>query len=405
MEIQLNRTLVIVSVLLSLFGIVVIYSATQDETGIGMSRYMLQSMWFLFGLGVMYVTSMLPIRFLQAITIPVFVLTLILLAVVLATGTVKGSSRWIRLGFIGIQPSELAKIAVILALAQYLSQVRTDFRRPSVLTVCGVIAALPVFLILSQPDLGTSIVFGAIFCGVLLWAGLSVLELLLMVSPLIGVVIGVVSGFNWIIWSVFILVVAGVMYLKWPPRFVTVFLIVTHLGVGLGAEPLWDSLHDYQQRRVETFLNPQVDPKGAGYQIIQSKIAIGSGGLLGRGFLQGSQTNLAFLPEQHTDFIFSVIAEEFGFVGSIAVLGLYFVFILIGIYIAMNVKSRYQSLLAAGCVSVFTFHVIMNVGMAVGVLPIAGIPLPFLSYGGSFLMTSLILCGLLLNVWRHRFDY
>lgn len=405
MEIQLNRTLVIISVLLSVFGIVVIYSATQDETGVGMSRYMLQSMWFLFGLGIMYVTSMLPIRFLQVITVPVFVLTLVLLVIVLATGTVKGASRWIRLGFIGIQPSELAKIAVILALAQYLSQVRADFRRPSVMTICGMIVALPVFFILSQPDLGTSIVFGAIFCGILLWAGLSVLELLLMVSPLIGVVIAVVSGFNWVIWSVFILVVAGVMYLKWPPRFVTVFLIVTHLGVGLGAEPLWDSLHDYQQRRVETFLNPQVDPKGAGYQIIQSKIAIGSGGLLGRGFLQGSQTHLAFLPEQHTDFIFSVIAEEFGFAGSIGVLGMYYLFILIGIYIAMNVKSRYQSLLAAGCVSVFTFHVIMNVGMAVGVLPIAGIPLPFLSYGGSFLMTSLILCGLLLNVWRHRFDY
>ena len=405
MEIQLNRTLVIVSVLLSVFGIVVIYSATQDETGIGMSRYMLQSMWFLFGVGVMYVTSVLPIRFLQAITIPVFVLTLVLLAIVLTTGTVKGSTRWFRLGFIGIQPSELAKIAVILALALYLSQIRTDFRRPSVMIICGVIAALPVFFILSQPDLGTSIVFGAIFCGVLLWAGLSVLELLLMVSPLIGLVIGVVTGFDWTIWSIFILIVAGVMYLKRPPRFVTVFLIAAHLGVGLGAEPLWDSLHDYQQRRVETFLNPEVDPKGAGYQIIQSKIAIGSGGLFGRGFLQGSQTSLAFLPEQHTDFIFSVIAEEFGFVGSIAVLGLYYVFILIGIYIAMNTKSRYQSLVAAGCVSVFAFHVIMNVGMAVGVLPIAGIPLPFLSYGGSFLTTSLILCGLLLNVWRHRFDY
>ena len=405
MENHLNRTLVIVSILLSVIGIVVIYSATRDETGLGMSRYMLQSMWFLVGIGVMYVTSILPIRFLQAITVPVFVLVLILLVIVLASDTVKGSSRWIRLGFIGIQPSELAKIAVILALAQYLSQARTNFRKPSVMITCGTIVALPVFFILSQPDLGTSIVFGAIFCGVLLWTGLSVLELVLMVSPLIGVIIGVVSGFNWIIWSVFILIVAGIMYLKWPPRFVTVFLIVAHLGVGLGAEPLWDSLHDYQQRRVETFLNPQVDPKGAGYQIIQSKIAIGSGGLLGRGFLQGSQTHLAFLPEQHTDFIFSVIAEEFGFVGSIAILGLYYVFILIGVYIAMNVKSRYQSLLAAGCVSVFTFHVIMNVGMAVGMLPIAGVPLPFLSYGGSFLMTSLILCGLLLNVWRHRFDY
>ncbi|MCY3555162.1 MAG: rod shape-determining protein RodA [Gemmatimonadetes bacterium] len=405
METHLSRTLVIISILLSVIGIIVIYSATRDETGLGTSRYMLQSMWFVAGIGVMYITSVLPIRFLQAMTIPVFVVVMILLVAVLASETVKGSSRWIRLGFIGIQPSELAKIAVIMALAQYLSQLRTNIHRPSVMATCGVIVALPVFLILSQPDLGTSIVFGAIFCGVLLWAGLSVLQLLLMVSPLIGVVIGVVSGFDWVIWSVFILIVAGIMYLKWPPRFVIIFLTVTHLAVGLGAEPLWDSLHDYQQQRVETFLNPQVDPKGAGYQIIQSKIAIGSGGLLGRGFLQGSQTSLAFLPEQHTDFIFSVIAEEFGFAGSMAVLVLYYVFILIGIYIAMNVKSRYQSLLAAGCVSVFVFHVIMNVGMAVGVLPIAGVPLPFLSYGGSFLMTSLILCGLLLNVWRHRFDY
>ena len=405
METHLNRTLIIVSILLSLIGILVIYSATRDETGLGMSRYMLQTMWFLFGVGLMYVTSVLPIRFLQAITIPVFVLVLILLGIVLASGTVKGSSRWIRLGFISIQPSELAKIAVILTLAQYLSQIRTSFRRPSVMMTCGMITILPVCFILSQPDLGTSIVFAAIFCGIFLWAGLSVLELLIMVSPVIGIIIGVVSEFNWIIWSIFILILASIMYLKWPPRFVTLFLIVAHLGVGLGAEPLWDSLHDYQQRRVETFLNPQFDPQGAGYQIIQSKIAIGSGGMFGRGFLQGSQTHLAFLPEQHTDFIFSVIAEEFGFVGSIAVLGLYYIFILIGIYIAMNVKSRYQSLVAAGCVSVFTFHVIMNVGMAVGMLPIAGVPLPFLSYGGSFLMTSLILCGLLLNAWRHRFDY
>ncbi len=404
MEIQLNRTIIGITVLLSLFGIVVIYSATYNEDGLGLSRYMMQSMWFLFGLGLMYLTSMLPIRFLQAITIPVFVLTLILLVVVLATDTVKGSSRWIRVGFIGIQPSELAKIAVILALAQYLSRLRTDFRRAPTMIICGMIVALPVFFILSQPDLGTSIVFGAIFCGVLFWAGLSVLDLALMISPLIGVVSGVVSGFDWIIWSIFILVVAGIAYLKWPPRLVTLFLIVTHLGVGLGAEPLWDSLHDYQQQRVETFLNPRVDPKGAGYQIIQSQIAVGSGGLFGRGFLQGSQTHLAFLPEQHTDFIFSVIAEEFGFVGSVAVLGLYYILIFSGIHIAMNVKSTYQRLVAGGCVSVFAFHVIMNVGMTVGLLPIAGVPLPFLSYGGSFLITSMMLCGLLLNAWRHRFD-
>jgi len=152
-------------------------------------------------------------------------------------------------------------------------------------------------------------------------------------------------------------------------------------------------------------LKPQEDVLGAGYQIIQSQIAIGSGGMFGRGLLQGSQTQLAFLPEQQTDFIFSVVGEELGFVGSFSVLILFYVLIIRGIKIAVNVKGSFQSLIAAGCVSVFSFHVIMNVGMTIGLLPVAGVPLPFLSYGGSFLMTSMILSGLLLNAWRHRYEY
>ncbi|HCQ02608.1 MAG TPA: hypothetical protein DIT99_18825 [Candidatus Latescibacteria bacterium] len=239
----------------------------------------------------------------------------------------------------------------------------------------------------------------------LLWAGLSILELVLFISPVIGILIAVISGFNWIVWAIFMLTLFGIMYIKRPPISLVVALIVIQIGVGLTAEPLWDSLHDYQRQRVETFLKPQEDVLGAGYQIIQSQIAIGSGGMFGRGLLQGSQTQLAFLPEQQTDFIFSVVGEELGFVGSVSVLILFYVLIIRGIKIAVNVKGSFQSLIAAGCVSVFSFHVIMNVGMTIGLLPVAGVPLPFLSYGGSFLMTSMILSGLLLNAWRHRYEY
>ncbi len=405
METQVTRALVSLSIILSVIGIIMIFSATRHDIEVSTPRYLLQVMWFVLGVGMMFIIAFLPLRIIQAMTVPLFIVVLILLVVVLSYDSVKGSSRWIRLGFISLQPSELGKVSVLLMLAHYLSQIRGDFRKPSIIAISGFITGFPALFILLQPDLGTSIVFATIFSGLLFRMGLTISQLLLMISPVLGVMIGVLSDFNWILWSLFILAIAFVMYVKWPPRYVTAILIIAHLSVGLGAEPMWDSLHDYQQQRIETFLNPQADPQGTGYQIIQSKVAIGSGGLFGRGFLEGSQTNLAFLPEQHTDFIFSVIAEEFGFIGSIIILGMYYTFILIGIYIAMNVKSRYQSLIATGCVTIFAFHVLTNIAMVVGLLPIAGVPLPFLSYGGSFLLTSLILCGLLMNVWRNRFDY
>jgi len=401
----MDRPLFIITNLLAVTGVIMIYSATRNAADVATSQYILQSIWFGVGLAVMYTTYLLPLRFIQAITVPAFIVVIILLIAVLATSSVKGSSRWIRFGAIGIQPSELAKIAVILVLAQYLEQPKRNIRKPMVLTTACLIVALPVALILKQPDLGTSLVFGAILCGMLLWAGLSFLELVLFVSPVIGVLIAVISGFNWMVWTIFMLSVIGIIYYKRPPMPLIGVLICIHIGVGITAEPLWNTLHDYQRQRVETFLNPQADALGSGYQIIQSQIAIGSGGIFGRGLLQGSQTQLAFLPEQQTDFIFSVIGEELGFIGSLSILILFYVLIIRGIIIAINVKGRFQSLIAAGCVSVFSFHVIMNVGMTIGLLPVAGVPLPFLSYGGSFLLTSMILSGLLLNAWRHRFEY
>lgn len=405
MQATLDRSLFLITILLAATGVVMIYSATRNVADASTSQYILQAIWFGFGIVIMYATYLLPLRFLQAMAVPVFIVIVVLLIAVLAAGTIKGSSRWIRFGAIGIQPSEFAKVAVILLLANYLEQPRRQIRQPIVLTTACLIVGLPVALILKQPDLGTSLVFGAILCGMLLWAGLSLLELVLFVSPVLGVLFAVMSGFNWIVWTLFMVGLTGIIYLKRPPIPITAALFIVHIGVGLTAEPLWDSLHDYQRQRVETFLNPQADALGSGYQIIQSQIAIGSGGILGRGLLQGSQTQLAFLPEQQTDFIFSVIGEELGFIGSVGVLLLFYFLIVKGIKIAINVKGRFQSLVAAGCVSVLAFHVIMNVGMTVGLLPVAGVPLPFLSYGGSFLLTSMILCGLMLNAWRHRFEY
>ena len=400
-----DRPILIVTSLLALTGILMIYSATHNQTAVGTTQYVMQSGWFIFGLIAMYCTSLLPTRFLQTITVPVFVLTVLALAATLMTDSVKGSSRWLRFGAIGIQPSELAKIVIIMALARYLERRRPRLHNPGTLTVACLIVGVPVALILKQPDLGTSLVFGAILCFMLYWAGLGILELLLFVSPVASVLLSVVSGFDWVVWTVFIVSLIALIYIARPPPVISGILLVMHIGVGLVTEPLWNSLHDYQRLRVETFLNPQTDTLGAGYQIIQSKIAIGSGGLMGRGLLQGSQTQLAFLPEQQTDFIFSVIGEELGFLGTIIILGLFYVLIIRSIQIAVNVKGRYQSLLAAGCIAVVTFHVLMNVGMTTGLLPVAGVPLPFLSYGGSSLLTNMVMCGLILNVWRRRYEY
>lgn len=402
---RLDRPIVIVTGLLALIGILMIYSATHNQAAARTSQHLMQSGWFVCGLIAMYVAAKLPTRFLQAITVPAFILILVVLTFTLTTGAVKGSSRWLRLGPVGIQPSEIAKIVVILALALYLERRRPSVHSSGVLIGACLIVGLPVALIMKQPDLGTSLVFGAVLCFMLYWAGFGILELLLFVSPVASILITVISGFDWVVWTFFMLSLFALIYAARPPPVISSILLIVHIGVGLTTEPLWNSLHDYQRLRVETFLNPQSDTLGAGYQIIQSKIAIGSGGLLGRGLLEGSQTQLAFLPEQQTDFIFSVIGEELGFLGSVLVLGLFYILIVRGLHVAANVKGRYQSLIAAGCVAVLTFHVVMNVGMTTGLLPVAGVPLPFLSYGGSSLLTNMVLCGLLLNVWCRKYEY
>ena len=279
-----------------------------------------------------------------------------LLAVELVGSLSKGAQRWIDLGFVQLQPSEVMKIALVLALARYFHGASLQqVGRPLFLVPPLLLIGLPVLLVLKQPDLGTA---------VMLLAG--------------GGIMLFLAGVRW--WK-FALAIGG---------------------AAAALPVIWQQLHDYQRQRVLTFLNPEQDPLGSGYHIIQSKIALGSGGLWGKGFLDGSQAQLSFLPEKHTDFVFTMLAEEQGLIGGVLVLGLYCAVFLMGLMFAFRTRSHFGRLVAAGVSVTFFFYVAINVAMVTGLIPVVGVPLPLISYGGTALMTVLVGCGLALGVDVHR---
>jgi rod shape determining protein RodA len=267
-----------------------------------------------------------------------------------------GARRWLHLGLFNLQPSELMKIAMVLALARYFhGGSMEDVRRPSWLLVPLVMVAVPMALVLRQPDLGTALILAISAAAMLFLAGVRI----------------------------------------WKFALVGVLALVS-------APVAWQFLHEYQRRRVLTFLDPESDPLGAGYHIIQSKIAFGSGGLSGRGFMQGTQGHLNFLPEMQTDFIFTMLAEEFGLIGGLLLLGLYVLLLIYGIAMSLRARSHFGRLLGMGVTITFFLYVFINMAMVMGLIPVVGVPLPLISYGGTAMMTLLFGFGLLLGVWVHR---
>ena len=285
-----------------------------------------------------------------------FAVNVVFLILVLVIGDMRyGARRWIEIGSFAFQPSEFAKITFVFALAKYLGGVREEIENPKALIIPLAMAAVPMLLIFKEPDLGTALIFVPILFTMLLIAGARLKHILFI------------------------------------------------LGAGLVAAPfLWLFLKDYQRARLMVFLNPNADPLGAGYTIIQSKIAIGSGGLFGKGWLSGTQNQLNFLPERHTDFIFSVVGEEWGFIGGAVLLWLYYKFIEKGMIIAETTSDVYAKTLAYGIVTIFAVHIIVNIGMVCGLMPVVGLPLPFMSFGGSFLIMALACVGLLENIKNRR---
>jgi rod shape determining protein RodA len=341
-------------------GIVNLYSATDGWQTTATPLYLKQLLWLGGGLFLALLICCFDYRHLEHFAIHVYIISVGLLLFVLMMGkTSMGATRWIPLGIFNLQPSEVIKVAMVLLLARFFGRTAHplgfsffELWQPTLLLL------VPVVLILKQPDLGTALMVVFIAVSMLLFAGLQR-------STLLG------------------------------------FSLLGIMSAILG----WFGLRDYQKDRIHTFLNPESDPLGSGYHIIQSKIAVGSGGFFGKGFMQGTQSQLSFLPERHTDFAFSVFAEEWGFVGSIMLLSGYLFLVIWGIYIARRAADRFGMFLAVGITAMIFWHIIVNLGMVIGLLPVVGVPLPLFSYGGTSMVTTMVGIGLLMSVSMRRFKF
>lgn len=393
---RMDWSLFVLVVGLTLFGGLMIYSTELDE---GLS-YGLQH-WTLGGIGL--VIALVLARWRYELLLQwhwvVYALTNLSLVAVMAIGiSAKGAQRWLTVGGFNIQPSEFAKLGLIITLAALLherpaSTLRAVFRALA-------ITAVPWALVFLQPDLGTSLAFGAITLGMLYWGNANPGWLVLMVSPLVSAILFNIYLPGWIFWAVAMGVIAW-FTLPVPVLLAPVALVGNFASGELGGL-LWGLLKDYQKDRLILFLHPEKDPLGGGYHLIQSRIAIGGGELWGRGLFEGTQTQLNFIPEQHTDFIFSAVGEELGFIGSIGILIVFWLICLRLVTVAMQAKENFGSLLAIGVLTMIAFQVVINISMTIGLAPITGIPLPWMSYGRSALLTNFIAIGLVESVANHR---
>lgn len=394
-----DTPLVITALALTAYGVAMVYSAGQtDVRSVVADLWQMQLLWFGVALTGAYVASRFSVRVMDWLTVPAYVGMLALLALTLAfgggAGTAASTKSWIGIGPARIQPAEFAKIVVVLMLAKVLASRREPPKSLLDLWLPAIIVFMPWVLIMAQPDLGTGIVFVGIFFGMLFWAGVPWQLLVLLASPVVSLVL---SFSTWVWGAWFLLLLAFVFYYR-PYLLEGVALVLANVAMGVIAPMLWDRLAPYQQNRLLVFLDPSRDPRNSGYHVIQSKIAIGSGGWFGAGYTNGSQKRLAFLPEQHTDFIFAVVGEEMGFIGVMTALTLFALLFLRIVRVAERANDAFPSLVAFGLLSSWFVHVVVNVGMTLNLMPITGIPLPFFSYGGSFLLASWLAIGILVRI-------
>lgn len=352
-----------IAMVLSIIGIMTIFSATRQPSGGGHPIFYIKQMyWLCLGiLALIIIVSFDYIWFARVSYIFYAVGILLLLAVHIIGKTGMGAQRWINLGPLSFQPSEIFKLSFIIAFARYMSSADTPLTGTKIIKAFFIFVAVPFFMLIKQPDLGTALILLLLFISITLAMGVK--------------------------------------------RKVILFLLI----VGLISMPFlgnifWNELRDYQRDRLVAFVEPSVDPSGIGYQIIQSKVAIGSGGFSGKGYLQGTQGPFRFLPERHTDFIFSVFAEEWGFMGSMLLLLVYLGLIYQGIDTAKRAKDSFGRLLALGLTFMIAIYTVVNIGMTMGLMPIVGIPLPFMSYGGTALLSNFIAIALLINIRARRFQ-
>ena len=400
-RINVDLPLVLVASALTIYGLAVVFSAGQtDVKTVAQGAYRLQAIWTCIGILGAFAVSRASVRLIEWMALPAYGLTILLLVALLAgfgsgAGTAQNTSGWLTIGGHRLgQPAELAKLTVVLMLARVLSQNRIAPKSMAEMWKPLAVAGVPLLLIMLQGDLGTSIVFVGIFFAMLFWAGVEWQLLVLLASPVISLIL----GFDSRIWGGWFLTVVAIVLWYKPFLVEALAIIAANVLMGIVGPLLWEHLKPYRQNRLRVFLDPNVDPRGSGYHVIQSRVAIGSGGWFGRGYLHGPQKRLAFLPEQYTDFIFAVVGEELGFIGVMVALTLFLFLFLRVIRISERANDSFSSLVAFGLLASWFTHALENIGMTLGLMPITGIPLPFFSYGGSFMLACWLSVGILARI-------
>src|SRR5690242_8208705 len=399
-RLNVDLPLVGAALLLSIYGVAMVYSAGQtDVPTVAAHAYKAQIVWVVVGMTAAALVGRASVRLIEWLTWPAYLLSILLLLVTLVFGSGAGTAAsvkgWLTIGGHRLgQPSEFAKVTVVLMLARVLGARREAPRSLLELWQPAMVVLVPWLLIMAQPDLGTGIVFIGICFAMLYWSGVPLPLLILIASPAVSLIL----AFNTSLWGAWFLALLALVLWYRPFMAEGIALMLANVAMGVIAPILWERLAPYQRHRLLVFLDPSIDPRASGWHVIQSQVAIGSGGLLGKGFTMGTQKRLAFLPAQHTDFIFAVVGEELGFVGVLLALVLFTALLLILIRIARRATDPFTSLCVLGIAGMLFTHVVENVGMTVNLLPITGIPLPFFSYGGSFLLTCFLAVGISLRV-------
>jgi rod shape determining protein RodA len=354
----------LVIIVLTLIGILTIYSATRPLAGMSghADFYVKQLIWLLLSVIALFVITSFDYIWLYRLSYPLYAVGLLLLLIVLLLGkTSMGAQRWLNLGFFSFQPAEFFRILFVIAFSSYLANLGKETEGFVPVKGLVIFGFIPVLLLIKQPDLGTALLLTALFSVLTISKGIS-------------------------------------------KKIIAVALLISLIAVPFVGHIFWDGLKDYQKNRLVAFMDPEVDPAGIGYHINQSKIAVGAGEITGKGFLNGTQGPLRFLPEKHTDFIFAVFAEEWGFMGCIGLLGIYFILFLRGLDTAAKAKDKVGRLMALGITVMFFVYFLVNIGMTLGMMPVVGIPLPFVSYGGTSLLSNFIAAGILINIRTRRFE-
>ena len=399
-KIKSSPVIILIPVIFLLFlGLLSLYSIAMLQIESPPNAFTKQSFFLIPSFIMLFVMTILSKRLIHKYIYFFYILSIFAVLLPFIGDKVAGTYRWINFGLpFDLQPSEIAKWIIVLTLARYLSDHNLQMNHFNSNILPIIIALIPTLVVLNQPDLGTAFVMMAPILPMLYWVGARPFHLFLIIAPLLSIF----SAFNVAVFSIWAFSLAIIIYISKPKLIHSIGIYFSNIFLGLIFPLVWNSLRPYQQNRVLTFINPEIDPLGAGYHIIQSKTALGSGGLLGKGWGEGTQTHLKFLPVQESDFIVSAIGEELGFVALFFMILLFLWFIYNILRLALNTNDRFSGLILIGIASIFMAHIFVNSAMASGLMPVKGLPLPFISYGGSFLVSSFMMVGLILNFGREE---